>query len=89
MKKRTKKNVKILKPFNIGAYELHNNGLYRQKIIPDKKKNEKLKRKKVDIREYQPLFFNILYIGHSFKPTQTLLKPEQNLITGHSLSVSP
>lgn len=67
MKKRTKKNVKILKPFNIGAYELHNNGLYRQKIIPDKKKNEKLKRKKVDIREYQPFHiyfaFNIALIN--------------------------
>ena len=44
------------KPFAPGGYELFHNGLYRQKIIPDKKKAEKRKRKKVDMREYQPFF---------------------------------
>ena len=49
-----KKAARRIKPFDAGAYELFNNGLYRHKAIPDKKKAEKLKRKKVDIREYQP-----------------------------------
>ena len=49
------------KPFDIGAYELHNNALYRHKQIPNKKKALSLKRKKVDIREYQPSLFNSLY----------------------------
>ena len=31
------------KPFAPGGYELFHNGLYRQKIIPDKKKAEKRK----------------------------------------------
>ena len=35
-------------------FNLFHNGLFKQKIIPNKKKAEKLKRKKVDIREYQP-----------------------------------
>lgn len=35
-------------------FNLFHNGLFKQKIIPNKKKTEKLKRKKVDIREYQP-----------------------------------
>lgn len=39
-------------------FNLYHNGLFKQKIIPNKKKAEKLKRKKVDIREYQP--FNLL-----------------------------
>ena len=51
-----KKAAQRIKPFDAGAYELFNNGLYRHKAIPDKKKAEKLKRKKVDIREYQPFF---------------------------------
>lgn len=51
-----KKAARRIKPFDAGAYELFNNGLYRHKAIPDKKKAEKLKRKKVDIREYQPFF---------------------------------
>jgi len=34
--------------------ELHNNALYRHRIIPNKKKALSLKRKRVDIREYQP-----------------------------------
>lgn len=55
MKVKIKRKVrKTVKPFDIGAYELFRNGLYRQKIIPNKKKAAKLKRKKVDIREYQP-----------------------------------
>ncbi len=49
-----KKKQQSSKPFDIGAYELHNNGLYRHKVIPNKKKQESLKRKKVDIKEYQP-----------------------------------
>ena len=42
---------------------MFHNGVYRQKVIPDKKKAEKLKRKKVDIREYQPfLLTNTIHI---------------------------
>lgn len=52
------------KPFDIGAYELFNNGLYRLKVIPNKKKAEKLKRKKVDIREYLPFLIRYLCIRH-------------------------
>ncbi len=51
-----KKKPQLNKPFDIGAYELFNNGLYKPKVIPNKKKAEKLKRKKVDMRDYQ-LFF--------------------------------
>ncbi|MBR5154410.1 MAG: hypothetical protein IKW58_01650 [Alphaproteobacteria bacterium] len=55
MKKRHKlKKHQSLKQFDIAAFELHNNLLYRSKVIPNKKKQEHLKRKKVDIREYQP-----------------------------------
>ena len=54
MRKHIKKKKLQNKPFDIGAYELHNNALYKHKIIPNKKKQESLKRKKVDIREYQP-----------------------------------
>ena len=58
MKKRHKlKKHCSLKAFDIGAYELHNNGLYRPKVIPNKKKASILKRKKVDIRDYQPFLF--------------------------------
>ena len=35
---RKKKKSKVIKPFDIGAYELFNNRLYRPKIIPNKKK---------------------------------------------------
>ena len=35
-------------------FNLYHNGLFKQKVIPNKKKAEKLKRKKVDIKEYQP-----------------------------------
>ena len=60
MKKHIKKKKTQNKPFDIGAYELHNNALYKHKIIPNKKKALSIKRKKVDIREYQPflLLFN-------------------------------
>ena len=55
MKKHIKKKKhQSIKPFDVGAYELRNNGLYRHKVILNKKKQEILKRKKVDIREYQP-----------------------------------
>ncbi len=54
MKKHIKKKKTQNKPFDVGAYELHNNTLYRHKVIPNKKKALELKRKKVDIREYQP-----------------------------------
>ena len=57
MKKHIKKKKVQNKPFDIGAYELHNNGLYKHKVIPNKKKALSLKRKKVDIREYQPFYF--------------------------------
>lgn len=33
-----KKKAKKIKPFDVGAYELFNNKLYIQKIIPNKKK---------------------------------------------------
>ena len=57
MKKRHKlKKHQSLKAFDIASYERHNNGLYRHKIIPNKKKSFILKRKKVDIRDYQPFF---------------------------------
>ena len=42
-------------------FNLFHNGLFKQKIIPNKKKAEKLKRKKVDIREYQPFLFSLFY----------------------------
>ncbi|MBR5598402.1 MAG: hypothetical protein IKW39_00010 [Alphaproteobacteria bacterium] len=59
MKKHIKKKKhQSLKPFDVGAYELHNNGLYKHKVIPNKKKQESLKRKKVDIREYQPFLLS-------------------------------
>lgn len=45
---------KRIKQFNVAAYELFHNGLYKPKIIPNKKKAEQLKRKKVDIKKYQP-----------------------------------
>ena len=61
MKNHIKKKKAQNKPFDIGAYELHNNALYRHKQIPNKKKALSLKRKKVDIREYQPFLFNSLY----------------------------
>lgn len=62
--KRKGKKHQTPKPFDVGAYELFNNGLYRAKVIPNKKKAEKLKRKKVDIREYQP--FNFIYLHYFF-----------------------
>lgn len=39
-------------------FALFHNGLFKQKVIPNKKKAEQLKRKKVDIREYQPFLFS-------------------------------
>ena len=61
MKKHIKKKKAQNKPFDVGAYELHNNGLYKHKVIPNKKKQESLKRKKVDIREYQPFLLSVLF----------------------------
>ena len=62
MKKHIKKKKAQNKPFDVGAYELHNNGLYKHKVIPNKKKQESLKRKKVDIREYQPFLMRLFYL---------------------------
>ena len=42
-------------------FNLFHNGLFKQKIIPNKKHAEKLKRKKVDIREHQPFLFSLFY----------------------------
>ena len=56
-----KKKHQSIKSFDVAAYELHNNGLYRHKIIPNKKKASELKRKKVDIREYQPFLLSSLF----------------------------
>ena len=70
MMMKKKKAARRIKPFDVGAYELFNNGLYRHKAIPDKKKAEKLKRKKVDIREYQPFLLR----GTSFPFTAELSK---------------
>lgn len=55
-----KKNKKLKtenKPFDVGAYELFNNKLYKPKVIPNKKKAQQLKRKKVDINDYLPFIF--------------------------------
>ena len=70
MMMKKKKAARRIKPFDAGAYELFNNGLYRHKAIPDKKKAEKLKRKKVDIREYQPFLLRgiRLYCGCGQRP---------------------
>ena len=57
MRKHIKKKKIQNRPFDVGAYELHNNGLYKHKVIPNKKKALSLKRKKVDVREYQPFYF--------------------------------
>ena len=43
MKKKVKK--KIIKPFDMAAFELHNNGLYRMKVIPNKKKEQNNRKK--------------------------------------------
>ena len=56
---------KRIKQFNAAAYELFHNGLYKPKIIPNKKKAEQLKRKKVDIKNYQPSLL-ILFRTASF-----------------------
>jgi hypothetical protein len=56
-----KKKHQSIKSFDVAAYELHNNRLYRHKIIPNKKKQENLKRKKVDIREYKPFLLSVLF----------------------------
>ena len=68
MKKHIKKKKAQNKPFDVGAYELHNNALYRYKVITNKKKALELKRKKVDIREYQPFFEleSIIYLSKQF-----------------------
>lgn len=71
MMMKKKKAARRIKPFDAGAYELFNNGLYRHKAIPDKKKAEKLKRKKVDIREYQPFLLRGIRLycaGHGILP---------------------
>ncbi len=62
------KKKKRFKPFDVGAYELFHNGLYKQKVIPNKKKALQLKRKKVDIRDYQPflLSYGRIFIGVLF-----------------------
>ena len=73
MKKHIKKKKAQNKPFDVGAYELHNNGLYRHKVIPNKKKALSLKRKKVDIREYQPFFELLGSIIYSSKQFDTFL----------------
>ena len=36
MKKHIKKKKAQNKPFDVGAYELHNNALYKHKVIPNK-----------------------------------------------------
>lgn len=61
MKKHIKKKKAVNKPFDVGAYELYNNALYKHKVIPNKKKQESLKRKKVDIRAYQPFLLSVLF----------------------------
>lgn len=56
-KQNKNKQRRAPKPFDIGAYELFNNKLYKSKIIPNKKKAAELKRKKVDIKNYLPFIF--------------------------------
>ena len=45
-KKNKKRQAADNKPFDVGAYELFNNKLYKPKVIPNKKKAQQLKRKK-------------------------------------------
>lgn len=56
-KKNKKRQAADNKPFDVGAYELFNNKLYKPKVIPNKKKAQQLKRKKVDINDYLPFIF--------------------------------
>lgn len=56
-KKNKKQPAADNKPFDVGAYELFNNKLYKPKVIPNKKKAQQLKRKKVDINDYLPFIF--------------------------------
>lgn len=63
MSKQNKNKIqRAPKPFDIGAYELFNNKLYKPKIIPNKKKAAELKRKKVDIKNYLPFIFALQFI---------------------------
>lgn len=58
MSKQNKNKIqRASKPFDVGAYELFNNKLYKPKVIPNKKKAAELKRKKVDINNYLPFIF--------------------------------
>lgn len=56
-KKNKKRQTADNKLFDVGAYELFNNKLYKPKVIPNKKKSQQLKRKKVDINDYLPFIF--------------------------------
>ena len=56
-KKNKKRQMADNKPFDVGVYELFNNKLYKYKVIPNKKKVQQLKRKKVDINDYLPFIF--------------------------------
>ena len=91
-KKKDAKRRRPPKPFAPGGYELFHNGLYRQKIIPDKKKAEKRKRKKVDMREYQPFFVGAsvgsfpLFKNSGILPCPYLSCSDYNILTKTQVS---
>lgn len=52
------KKKKNIKRINLSAMELHMNGLYRMKVIPNKKKEQK-NRKKFNINKELSSYLNI------------------------------
>lgn len=53
-----KKKIKEIKKIDIPSMELHLNGLYRMKVIPNKKKEQK-NRKKFNIKKEMSSYSNI------------------------------
>ena len=60
MKKKVKK--KIVKPFDMASFELYNNGLFRMKVIPNKKK-EQNNRKKFNLKKEISSYSNIYLLS--------------------------
>lgn len=83
------KKHQTLKVFDVGAYELFNNRLYRHKIIPNKKKAEILKRKKVDIKEYQPFLFVMEILLSPVSSASNLYKTEAARNSSFLSALSP
>lgn len=60
-----KKKIKEIKRMDIPAMELHLNGLYRMKIIPNKKKEQNNRKKfnlKKEMSSYLSTFGNNIFI---------------------------